>query len=60
MGSFFDKAQRYADGDYHDTGAKKPPVDDPNVLELKPDPNFKKEKKDSADDLIDDAIIDKE
>lgn len=58
MGSFFEKASRFADGDYHNTGNKKPLEDDPNVLELRPDPNYKKDKKDNADDLIDDAIID--
>lgn len=59
MDSFFEKASRFADGDYHNTGSKKPMEDDPNVLELKPDPNFKKEKK-AEDDQIDDAIIDKD
>lgn len=58
MDSFFEKASRFADGDYHNTGSKKPLEDDPNVLELRPDPDYKKEKKDNADDLIDDAIID--
>jgi hypothetical protein len=71
MDSFFEKASRFADGDYHNTGGKKPTEDDPNVLELKPDPNFKKEKKEGkvpgmddldgdGDELIDDAIIDKD
>lgn len=71
FGDFFEKAQRFAEGDYHNTGTKKPVEDDPNVLELKPDPNFKKEKKEGkvpgmddldgdGDELIDDAIIDKE
>ncbi len=71
MGSFFEKAQRYAEGDYHNTGGQKPVEDDPNVLELKPDPNYKKEKKEGkvpgmddldgdGDELIDDAIIDKD
>jgi len=58
MDSFFEKAKRYAEGDYHNTGATPTPADDPEVLELKPDPNFKKDKKE--DDLIDDAIIDKD
>lgn len=58
MGSFFEKASRFADGDYHNTGATKKTEDDPNVLELRPDPNFKKEKKGDAADSIDDAIID--
>lgn len=71
MGSFFEKAQRFAEGDYHNTGGQKPVEDDPNVLELKPDPNFKKDKKEGkvpgmddldgdGNELIDDAIIDKD
>lgn len=60
MDSFFEKAKRFAEGDYHNTGAQSSVEDDPNVLELKPYPNFKKEKKDNAGDSIDDAIIDKD
>lgn len=71
MGSFFEKAQRFAEGDYHNTGGKNPTDDDPNVLELKPDPNYKKDKKEGkvpgmddldgdGNELIDDAIIDKD
>lgn len=71
MDSFFEKANRYAEGDYHNTGAKTPTEDDSNILELKPDPNYKKEQKEGklpgmddldgdGDELIDDAIIDKD
>ena len=59
--SFFDKAQRYAEGDYHDEGGK--------GMQIKKDPDYKpKEKKGTVrgfedldgdgDEIIDDAIID--
>ena len=61
--SFFDKAQRYADGDYHDEGGKE--------MQIKKDPDYKPREKEGkvrgfedldgdGDEIIDDAIIDED
>ena len=61
--SFFDRAARYADGDYHDKGGKD--------MQIKKDPDYKPKEKEGkvrgfedldgdGDEIIDDAIIDDE
>lgn len=67
--SFFDKAKRFAEGDYHGTGSKKSETSD-DKLELTNLPDDQKPKKKSGtvpgfedldgdgDEIIDDAIID--
>lgn len=61
--SFFDRASRYADGDYHDEGGKD--------MQIKKDPDYKPREKEGTvrgfedrdgdgDEIIDDAIIDED
>jgi coenzyme F420-reducing hydrogenase alpha subunit len=70
--SFFDKAARFADGDYHMKGQNKPAEDDED-MKITKDPNYKKVDKNpdakvagfedldgDGDEIIDDAIIDEE
>ena len=68
--SFFDKAKRFAEGDYHNTGGKKKDEASDDKLELTNLPDDHKPKKKSGtvpgfedldgdgDEIIDDAIID--
>jgi len=66
---FFEKAQRFADGDYHNTGAKKDqPIRKEGDIEIRQNPEYQKRVNEGkvkgfedldgdGDEIIDDAII---